>query len=204
MSATFSALKSAVPSLTARDQVFANSLLDQWSARGNLSAKQLYWVDTLVERAANGGERTAPTPAAEGIALAPIAAMFRKAALKLKYPKIDIMVGRTALTLSLAGAASRNPGFIYVKRSGQYQGKVSPDGAYTGNAEIVPQLQEIAKDPAGAAANHGHLHGNCCFCKIPLTDERSIAVGYGKVCAGHYQLPWGKAATKAQEEREAA
>jgi len=25
-----------------------------------------------------------------------------------------------------------------------------------------------------------------------LDDERSVSVGYGPVCAGHYGLPWGE------------
>jgi hypothetical protein len=31
----------------------------------------------------------------------------------------------------------------------------------------------------------GKLHGFCCNCGIDLDDDRSLAVGYGPVCAGH-------------------
>lgn len=41
------------------------------------------------------------------------------------------------------------------------------------------------------AARFGKLYGICCFCSRTLTDERSIGVGYGPVCAEHYGLPWG-------------
>lgn len=41
------------------------------------------------------------------------------------------------------------------------------------------------------AAKFGKLYGICCFCSRTLTDERSIGVGYGPVCAEHYGLPWG-------------
>jgi hypothetical protein len=32
------------------------------------------------------------------------------------------------------------------------------------------------------------------FCSKKLTDERSIEVGYGRICAGHNGLPWGEVA----------
>lgn len=41
------------------------------------------------------------------------------------------------------------------------------------------------------AAKFGHLTGQCVFCARRLTDERSIAVGYGPVCAEREGLPWG-------------
>ena len=31
----------------------------------------------------------------------------------------------------------------------------------------------------------------CCFCNRALEDERSTAVGYGPICAGHFGLAWG-------------
>lgn len=46
---------------------------------------------------------------------------------------------------------------------------------------------------AEEAAKFGHLYGQCVFCSRTLTDERSIEVGYGPVCADHHALPWGAA-----------
>lgn len=36
------------------------------------------------------------------------------------------------------------------------------------------------------AAHYGHLYGVCCNCGRTLTDERSIAQGYGPVCAQYF------------------
>lgn len=33
--------------------------------------------------------------------------------------------------------------------------------------------------------------GSCCYCNKPLSDDNSKAVGYGKVCASRWGLPWG-------------
>ena len=41
------------------------------------------------------------------------------------------------------------------------------------------------------ASQYGHAHGHCVFCALELTDERSVAVGYGPTCAEKRGLPWG-------------
>jgi hypothetical protein len=45
---------------------------------------------------------------------------------------------------------------------------------------------------ATSAARFGAVTGSCIFCMRTLTDERSIKVGYGPICAGHNGLPWGE------------
>lgn len=37
----------------------------------------------------------------------------------------------------------------------------------------------------------GDLYGQCIFCGLKLTDERSITAGYGPTCAENRGLPWG-------------
>jgi len=44
-----------------------------------------------------------------------------------------------------------------------------------------------------AAVASGHASGACCFCSRQLDDPRSVAHGYGPICAGHYGLPWDAA-----------
>lgn len=41
------------------------------------------------------------------------------------------------------------------------------------------------------AAAFGHLYGKCVFCHLRLTDDRSLAAGYGRDCADQRGLPWG-------------
>lgn len=59
--------------------------------------------------------------------------------------------------------------------------------------EVSQVVRSFAADPAGFSAAHGRATGQCCYCGRGLTDERSVAVGYGPVCAEHYGLPWGDA-----------
>lgn len=59
---------------------------------------------------------------------------------------------------------------------------------------VVMVLSAEDKLSAEDAAAFGKLYGICIFCSRDLTDERSIAMGYGPVCAENHNLPWGETA----------
>jgi hypothetical protein len=117
---------------------------------------------------------------------------FLKAARErgLKFPKTRFAApGNGELLLSLAGDDSKNPGAVYVKLNGEYAGKVTREGAAYGVDALLPTLRAIEADPAAAGAAYGALTGRCSFCGLALTDEGSVEVGYGPVCASRYGLP---------------
>jgi len=121
----------------------------------------------------------------------------------LKFPKVRVQTSEGGpVVLKLAGSKSRHPGCIMVTNGGTYgtesnvyYGRIAQDGALYPSKEIqwdvLNVLRELANDPAETAARYGKLTGNCSFCDTALTDSRSTAVGYGPVCAKHYNLPWG-------------
>jgi hypothetical protein len=53
-------------------------------------------------------------------------------------------------------------------------------------------LDALAADPERVAAAYGKHTGQCCFCGSALSDGRSVAVGYGPICAKHYGMAWGE------------
>jgi hypothetical protein len=55
----------------------------------------------------------------------------------------------------------------------------------------ITLLSAGTKVTAEQAAAFGHQYGNCVFCSKDLTDDRSVTVGYGPVCAKNNHLPWG-------------
>lgn len=59
---------------------------------------------------------------------------------------------------------------------------------------VLSELAELEANAQETVARHGKLMGRCSFCSLPLTDPRSVQVGYGQVCASHFHLPWGEAA----------
>lgn len=204
-------LHSKMTKLNPSEQTFATSLCEQYWSRG-LSEKQAFWVGKLLAKA-----EAPPPPAAVNVgSMSGVLELFAKAKAHLKWPAIQLAVPLTtranfAIRLSVAGPNARVPGSINVTtvekgRDGQrvWLGRIHTDGRYEpkanpdlGNvdpayaAKVADKLKELALNPAATATMHGRLTGNCCFCARDLTDERSVSVGYGPICAGHYGLPWG-------------
>ena len=135
-------------------------------------------------------------------------ALFDRAAQHLRFPGVVLKVHDTEYTIRVkrAGAQSSAPGTLNVTdenimvtgrygRSGKWYGRVHRNGDFEMANDtpliIATRLKDLAADPVRVASEHGRLTGRCCFCNKALDDERSTAVGYGRVCAGHYGLPWG-------------
>jgi Family of unknown function (DUF6011) len=187
-----------------RDIRFVDNLLRDDAGRG-LSIKQAEWVDKLVARF------TAPaaTPVAVGSMSGVVQLLGRAKAAGLKFPKLWLQFpdGRP-LRITVAGERSRTPGFLMLSDgesfgSNLYFGRISPDGrleigrdGFAVQAQLVALLERLAADPAGVAAEFGHLTGHCCFCSLALKDERSVAVGYGPTCAQKFGVPWGMEAAR--------
>jgi hypothetical protein len=139
--------------------------------------------------------------------------LFEKTKGKLKRPAIVIGIPGTdnkSVRLSIAGPKAKVPGSLTLTsgeatgvnewggKSRDWYGRVRVDGTFEPTREgaalepaLSRTLRALATDPAATAAEYGRLTGKCCFCNRALEDERSTAVGYGRVCAGHYGLPWG-------------
>jgi len=150
-----------------------------------------------------------------------IIALFDKAAARLKFPAVVLAVrgstGLDGIRVSRAGSRSKAPGSLNVTSAQRdeseygrtWYGRVTLDGQFQPSRDCVPAIAEAIKafaaNPAKVASEYGKVKrlqvqqedgsykmvGQCCFCMKALTDERSTAVGYGKICAGHYGLPWG-------------
>lgn len=135
-------------------------------------------------------------------------ALFDRASQHLRFPGIVLKVHNTEHTIRVkrAGAQSANPGTLNVtdehltsvvryRRLPKWYGRVHRNGEFEMAQDtpliIATRLKEFAADPVRVASEHGRLTGRCCFCNKALEDERSTAVGYGRICAGHYGLPWG-------------
>lgn len=187
------ALKSllAAGKLPANDVPFAISLL----RAKHPTAKQALWIGKLVERA------TAPAAAPATpvtVQVAGIRAMFDSASATLKHPRIRLVTADgTPVVLTIAGPTSKFPGTINVTDGSAYPsnaffGRIAGD-AFTPapkcTGPVRALLAALSADPASVAAAHGKLTGACCFCARKLDDPKSLAVGYGPICADKYGLP---------------
>ena len=81
---------------------------------------------------------------------------------------------------------NRNPGALYVKRNGEYQGKITTDGVFHPTFKAVQatfdELLAIDEDPVGTARRHGRETGQCAICSRQLTDPVSVERGIGPIC----------------------
>jgi hypothetical protein len=191
-------LDSLVKYLPAKDQDFAKSLVAQAKTKGGLSTKQWYWVDRLIA-AATDTDKPAPQQVDLGTFKAVIE-LFDKAREHIKYPRIKLLVGQQPIALSVAGSSSKAPGTVNVtdgERFGQnvWFGRVTPQGVWQKGPtpsdamdEVEHFLKKFGQDPAGTAKEYGKLTGRCCFCDLPLSDERSTSAGFGPTCAKNYGL----------------
>ena len=105
-----------------------------------------------------------------------------------------------AVVLNRAGDRSKYTGQIMVTDGrpfgvNKYFGRIDHSGVFhatdSATAAISELLRRLGENPAEVASEYGRLTGNCCFCSRRLDDARSTAVGYGKICASKYGLPWG-------------
>lgn len=170
-----------------RDIDFARSLLAGFAKWRSFTPRQEPHVIRLITPAAAPAQPTLAD--VSGI----LRLLNRAKARGLKRPGFTLKSAASELRLSLAPDTGKNPGYVYVKVDGAYAGKIAPDGKLTTNTVLVniPLLSQMAADPAATAASHGHQTGACCFCSRSLDDPRSVAVGYGPVCADKYELPYG-------------
>lgn len=165
----------------------------RWTPRQEQMVRR--WIDEANRRQQSTSE---PAQRIEGAGLDRIHALFARARSSgLRWPRVSVRATPSRevdLSMSADGQA------LHVRQGRTYLGSLR-DGIFRPTAdaqctaglvdEIEDGLRRMAADPAAEATAYGRLTGNCCFCRRALTDGRSVAMGYGPICAGHYGLPWG-------------
>lgn len=183
--------------LNEKDKNFAKSLLAFHKKAGKLTFKQIPYIYQLLERAAFPGVNEHRKKIGD---MKAITDLFLKAKEKLKFPVILLNLGGHQIKLRLQGGAAKFPGAVAVLVDKVWVGRVHTNGEFemagsfyqcAVQDEVIDTLVQFAKDPAGTAQKLGKLSCRCVFCNLPLTDEKSLAVGYGETCAGHWGLPYG-------------
>ena len=184
----------------ANDRKFAGDLVKYFGKHGGLTDKQAKWVPKLIERAVCGTEETEVNV---GSAFQVIIELFNKAAEHIKYPKITLNTGfhKKVVQLSLAGSKSKYKGCIQVtdgRKFGEntWYGRITPEGIWVqsnqGNDEerkaVLKTLRALGNNTISTVSAYGKETGYCCFCNSQLTDEKSVAAGFGPVCANNYNL----------------
>lgn len=166
---------------------FAESLWDQLYKKGQWSDNQIAALERMIQKSEE--TKKAKAKATVEVDLTKLHELFNTAkASGLKKPALTIGLVR----VSLAPATGKNAGYLYVKKQGGYQGKVSPEGKFftvrDADKKIGATLTSIAADPVGQLRSIGRDTGVCCCCGRELTKQDSIDAGIGPVCADNWGL----------------
>lgn len=163
-------------------------------------------AECAAAKAASEAERAVRYAAAPVVMLTSVVEFLKRATKgnkPLKFPRAHFLApnNRDEVRLSLAGSGSSVPGSVQVYLNESWLGRVEPNGKVigrlAGDEAMLAHLSNIANDPAKAAKEYGALRCSCSFCLTPLTDEGSIEVGYGPICAARYELPHTPKGSKA-------
>jgi len=179
------------------------SLLASYARFGRWTPRQESLVADLVREARQRLEnaQTPASPAADAIAgagLDRIRLLFASAqANGLTRPRISLSVEGTARADI---APARDGEALHIRVDGSYVGTLAAGIFRARGSHIDPQvvdavrssLHDLAENPTGTATAYGRLTGQCCFCRRALTDSRSVAMGYGPICAERFGLEWGE------------
>jgi len=180
---------------SARQRSYAEALC-RWSAAPSPTPAEVSGTEYAAARS------TEPDAAIlGGLALARVTTLFEHArAAGLERPRIRLSRGEWRIGITPAAPSSRNAGGFYVKassglRRGVYCGLITSGGLFRPTQwcplDVIGALRDFNENPTEVARAYGQRLGTCCFCGLTLTDGRSVAMGYGPICARNYRLPWG-------------
>lgn len=209
-------LIAAKPFLPQYRHGFADNLIRALGTAAGPTENQDPWVERLIAiadeaKSPNGGP---PLRTVEVGSMEKVVVLFDEARKHLERPRV-VIAGLTEgpVQIKIAGEDQKVPGSIdvtielAVKPTDENPRGTKRDWIgrilQNGKLELSPKyrrgevtdkvtalLQEFSRDPATGAKKSARLTGRCCFCALPLKDERSTDVGYGKHCASRYKLPW--------------
>jgi Family of unknown function (DUF6011) len=169
---------------------FFRSLQDQLIDRGSLSENQVAAIQrSMGKMAAKAAEKAAEREkSAESVDLTKISELFstaRSSGLKrLAFRAVDIEISEASQT-------GKNPGALYVKRNGEYQGKIVSGKFFAvreANGATKSRVQAVAADPTGEAILYGKQTGTCACCGRELENALSVELGIGPICRGKWGL----------------
>lgn len=212
--------------VTRRNGASSNVIINELVAvqTGQPLPRVYSFTDARAAAAPTPTVQTRTIPGAQAVALFELfnRAYSRTSGSAARRPAVRFRLGTTqrGVRFEMAGPSSRYDGSLLALadsagRNGRRSlyGHMTINGVFSGRVgatqveldifnEVATVLSAFAADPAGYSGAHGRMTGHCCYCGRGLTDERSLAVGYGPQCAEHYGLPWGGSVDAVQARRQ--
>lgn len=148
-------------------------------------------IDRDVARVVARQEAIANAPTADAAGVERLKAAFDHAAARAAEKGRKFLPRLTigGITISPAKANSANAGGLYVKRDGEYMGKVVQNkfiAQQVCDDETKATILRFIADPQREARAYGLQYKYCCICNRTLTVEESMDRGMGPVCAANF------------------
>lgn len=186
---------------THRSYEFARDLRYKMGGRYGLSEGQLAWLHKLALE--NDPDREAPAPPEKAGNFARITFFLQPAVETLKsYARVAFATDAGYnVEIRSAWKQGKHQGAFWVSNGRERTtnvlfGKLDGNGDWWPKPDCPPGvtklLADFSADPEAYVIRYGVRTGTCCFCTNPLTDESSVKLGYGPICARHYRLPHGR------------
>ena len=170
------------------DKAFTN-FIAMWTNDKALTVRQVNWFAKLLDRALAGAANEAPAIAPQYLFTA-ILELLNRSPGKVRFTG--------GYMFKYTGTAYTSyPHQYHVSEGMRYMGRLTETGVFLPARECgqedIRALSMINANPLEAAVAYAQATGACSFCGRELTDDRSVAHGYGPICAEKYALPWGEA-----------
>jgi hypothetical protein len=123
---------------------------------------------------------------------------------KLRWPKVRLQTieGRD---IKLCLSKFKSDDCVRIYHCSESHGRIDADGEWLWRnhsaSDVETAVLEFGKNPESVARVYGRMTSSCCFCGRSLSDRRSTQIGYGPICADHYNLPWGEAPAPVEEAK---
>lgn len=171
---------------------FFESLHESIKKYGSLTEKQLNAVHKSMAREVDNHREATESKATVDLSI--IKEKLERAVNKgkLSKPKLSLMSEcGIPFTFSFAPESGNNAGYVYVKKSREYLGKISPEGEFFGyktpDADLLALVSTI-QDSSESVVRYGRVTGKCGVCSRKLTRKDSINKGIGPICADRFGL----------------
>ena len=162
--------------LSTKRTEFAQSLY----SRREWSEKQRAWAHYIVQEQPRCAFDFSPLlrmiRSAQSKGAKRITIRFKDFILKLSNDKVAVLDHETKY----------NPRFDAVTNI--FYGYIGEDETTVTNPSVITSLKLASADPLSAAVEYGRASGSCACCGKKLTDEQSMRLGIGPVCAKKYGL----------------
>lgn len=193
-------LESLIPHLPKGDHDFAKSLCESFKKKGSLSHKQELWVVRLIIKAEKlkFGHITPASRGRETENFPNIVKFFQQS--KLVHPKLFLTIpGAGPIKLIWPPTTSKYYGCVVITDQTPYPkttwlGFIAGNGKLGGTKKfgfskvLVEFLAALDHNPKETIAAYGKQTGKCACCGLPLSDDKSLALGIGPVCAKKWNL----------------